>query len=108
MLYAYEDGVSLHLIAQTPIDTKELFTDDTAEMLFAFADTDFEEPVTSLHEYFLSRVDQDTLEIKPSDEELLQNAIDQMTAIHPFFKSSDHALALPDILAASYNQLLLK
>lgn len=108
MLYAYEEGAALHLLLQTPVDMKEFLNDETGEMLFAFADADLDEPLQRLLGYFRSRVDQDTLEIRPEDEELLQKAINAMIAIHPFFSSSDHSSALPDLLAASYNELLLK
>ena len=111
MLYAYEEGIALRLIAQTPLDTHDLIIDDSYEHLFSFADCDMQPTVDLLLQYFRSRVDVDTMEIREpsSDADIsIADLYASLISIHPFFTSSDHATALPDLLAATYNALLIQ
>ncbi len=106
MLDAYEDGAALHLTARSDRGNLDLFTDTTGEALFAFADNDFSDLTKLLVQYLRSRIDIESLECLEPEEDLLPEIHDRLLALHPFFRTLDHLSAIPDMLAASMNQLM--
>ena len=106
MIYAYEEGMALHLTARSDKGVFDLFTDDTGESLFTFADADIDKLTELMARYFRSRIDLEKLECLEPEEDLLPEIHERFLSLHPFFHTADHASALPDMLAASMNQML--
>ena len=107
MIYAYENGITLHLAASSTRGSTDLFVDETLEALFAFASSDVQGLTKMMVHYLFSRVDVEDLRPLEPEEDLLPQIHEELCSLHPFFRSADHSSAIPDLLASSLNTLLV-
>ena len=107
MLYAYEERPALRLVAQTPNGMRDILIDSSYEQLFAFADMDLSAIRKELARFFTAHVDRATGDVREPTEKEVSSIYDALVSVHPFFQFSDHATALPDILAYTYNAILI-
>ena len=89
-----------------------LFTDESCNALFDYVDMDVSEVTELLVRYFTSRIDRNTLApIEPLDEarseQILEILLEKLKATHPMFLTAGHVTRLPDMLANTYNMMLL-
>ena len=106
MIYAYEEGFALKLIAMSGRDVFDLYEDRSGEALFAFADADLQECTDLIVKYIRSRIDVETLQRVTPKEDFLPRLYDALSAVHPFFKCADPAAVLADMLGATLNLYL--
>ena len=109
MIYAYEDGASLHVNISNENGEAgaHTFLEDTdGEMLFAFADSDLDGFSEMFLRYIDGRIDLGALQCKEAETDVSRALCESLTGLHPFFRSCDHLSALPDMLASTLNQML--
>lgn len=108
MIYAYEEGNSLRVIAYTDDGAQDLFCDATGEHLFRFVDADLSKFMELFLTYFDSRLNRTALGCKEPETDLLEQVYTTFTALHPFFQSDEHTSSLPYLLANTLNQVVEK
>ena len=109
MIYAYEDGTSLHVNISNKngeAGTHTFLEDTDGEMLFSFADSDLDGFSKMFLRYIDERIDFDALQCKEAETDDSKVLYESLTGLHPFFRSCDHLSSLPDILASTLNQML--
>ena len=109
MIYAYEDGASLHVNISNEngeVGAHTFLEDTDGEMLFAFADSDLDGFSEMFLRYIDGRIDLGALQCKEAETDVSRALCESLTGLHPFFRSCDHLSALPDMLASTLNQML--
>lgn len=107
MILAYETGSALQLMSYADGSMNDLYLDPTGEALFSFANADLQPLTQKIADYFKSRIDMESMKcLRNQDDSLLEDIRASLRRVHPFFASSDHESALPDLLANTLNALL--